>query len=178
MSLESQIEALLFFKGKPVEIFALSRVLGVSKREIRKSLKNLKEELDDRGIVLVFSDSEAELVTSGEMSEIIESLRQDELAQSIGRAGVEVLAIVIYEGPITKPKIDYIRGVNSSTAIRTLLMRGLIERRKNQSNSRSFLYVPTIDILRHLGVGSVEEAPGYKEYREKLDKIKENGGGK
>jgi len=173
MRLESKIESLLFFHGKPVEVSVLSRILDISKHDVRVALKNLSKELDSRGISLVFTDKEAGLATSQEASELIESLRKDELARPLGKASMEVLAIVLYQGPVAKPRIDYIRGVNSSSTLRNLLLRGLIEQRKNPKRARSYVYVPTIDLLRYLGIGSKEESPHFEEYRGKLKSIKQ-----
>ena len=84
---------------------------------------------------------------------------EKELSREIGEAGLEVLAIVLYRGPSTRSQIDYIRGVNTSSTVRTLLARGLIERASNPNDSREYLYRPTTELLAHLGVSGVTDLP-------------------
>ena len=60
---------------------------------------------------------------SPETSQEIREAYRRELGREIGDAGLEVLSIVLYRGPSTRSEIDYIRGVNTSSTIRTLLSR-------------------------------------------------------
>ena len=168
MTLESKIEAVLFWKGEPVQIKRLAALLKKSEAEIAEALKNLENGLAERGIELVQKDDEVMLGTRPEMSGIIETLTKEELVKDIGRAGLETLSIIVYRGPTTRRDIDYIRGVNSSFIVRNLMIRGLIERVPNPSDERSFLYKPTFQLLQYLGVGKLDELPELAEVREEL----------
>lgn len=84
-----------------------------------------------------------------------------ETDRDIGDAGLEILGILLYRGPSTRSQIDYIRGVNSSSTLRNLLARGLVERAGNPEDAREFLYRPTVECMAHLGVRSKEELPEY-----------------
>ena len=85
----------------------------------------------------------------------------EEYERDIGDAGLEVLAVLLYEGPSTRAMIDYIRGVNSSSTLRNLLLRGLVERSGNPEDGREYLYRPTTDLLAHLGSPTRESLPEY-----------------
>ena len=137
-NLEKQIEAVLFWKGEPISVKKLSQIFEKTEEEILASLKNLEENLSNRGIVLVFKDDEITLGTSKEVSEIIEKLNKDELIKDLGKAGLETLSIIIYQGPLSRAEIDYIRGVQSNFIIRNLMIRGLIEKIPNPKDQRSF----------------------------------------
>lgn len=184
MKLEQLIEALLFFKGEPMKISELVKLVKKSEEDIRAALESLKENLDRRGVVLVWKVNEVTLGTSPEASKLIEDLRKMELSRDIGKAGLETLAIVIYKGPVSRSEIDYVRGVNSSFTLRNLMIRGLVERTINPKDARSFLYEPTLDLLSFLGVRSIEELPRYLEIGQELDAFvnepvngsEENGG--
>ena len=102
------------------------------------------------------------LATSPQFSEFFRDLAREEQTKDLGKAGLETLAIVLYQGPVSKNKIEYIRGVNSSFVLRTLLIRGLIERVPNPEDQRSYLYRPTFDALAHVGVTKVEDLPDYE----------------
>ena len=167
--LEKQLEALLFWKGEPVSIKKLSQILEKGEEEIISSLKNLETSLSNRGIVLMFKDDEVTLGTSPEVSELIEKVTKDELVRDLGRAGLETLSIIIYQGPISRAEIDYIRGVQSNFILRNLMIRGLVEKIPNPKDQRSFLYKPTFDMLGFMGITKIEEMPNYNEVRLEIE---------
>ena len=109
------------------------------------------------------------LGTSKELSSLIEKLTRDELNRDLGKAGLETLSIILYQGPITRAEIDYIRGVNSQFVVRNLLVRGLIERVDNPKDARSFLYKTTLDLLSLLGVSKIEDLPEYANIRAEIE---------
>jgi segregation and condensation protein B len=77
---------------------------------------------------------------------------------------LETLAIISYKGPMTRPEIDNIRGVNSSFIIRNLLIRGLIERDLDVKKSNAYVYKISFELLRKLGLEKIEQLPGFQEY--------------
>lgn len=171
MTLDSKIEALLFFKGEAMKIKELVKLLDVNNDIIKEALDKLKEKLSDRGISLIQKEDEIMLATSPEMSDLIEQIRKDELAKDLGKAGAETLAIVLYKGPITRAEIDYIRGVNSTFILRNLLIRGLVEKVSNPKDNRSFLYKPTIELLSFLGIKNIKELPEFDIVQDELKKF-------
>ncbi len=84
---------------------------------------------------------------------------------------METLATIAYktEGAdkggagATRGEIDWVRGVNSSAALRTLLMRGLIEGREDERDKRRIRYSITTEALAHLGLSRIEDLPRYAE---------------
>ncbi len=166
--LDSKIEAILFFKSEPISIKKLAQILEVSEEDIQNGISMLKEKLLDRGVSLIHKDKEVMLCTSVESSEMIEGMIKEELSKDLGKAGLETLSIVLYRGPVTRSRIDYIRGVSSTFILRNLLVRGLVERISNPSNQRSFLYRPTFELLSYLGVSNIEDLPEYNEVKNEL----------
>ena len=122
---------------------------------------------------MVDDGSQVELRAAPEAAALIEKIRKDEYAREVGKAGQEVLAAVIYRGPLTRSEIDFIRGVNSSQTLRTLTMRGLVRKIQNPKDSRSFLYEATTELLATLGVQRAKDLPEYAQVREKLSKLEE-----
>ena len=169
MNLEAKIEAILFFKNEPVTLTELSKLLNVPRENLQLTISNLQKEYSNRGIVLVVNGEEVLLGTHPENSKLIETLQKEELSRELGRAGLETLAIVLYKGPISRREIDHIRGVNSSFILRTLLIRGLIER--SESTERSYSYKPTLKLLEYLGVSSCEDLPDYKGTFKKIEEF-------
>ncbi|MDP3645594.1 MAG: SMC-Scp complex subunit ScpB [bacterium] len=159
--LSSRIEAFLFSEGGTLTLRKLAQLLDVKEHELAPALTELGSRLKDRGITLVHTSTEASLVLSPETSQEIREAYQRELGRDIGDAGLEVLSIVLYRGPSTRAQIDYIRGVNTSSTIRTLLARGLLDRTPNPDDAREYLYRPTTELLAHLGVRTSDELPDY-----------------
>ena len=143
MDLVEQLEGVLFYRAAPMKIPALATFFEVSEEQLKETFSALGEKLRGRGIELVVTDTEAVLVTARALAPTIEKLRKDDLKRDIGKAGAETLAIIAYRGPLSRIEIDRIRGVNSTFILRNLLIRGLVERRDNPKDQRSFLYAAT-----------------------------------
>ncbi len=168
MPLTALIEALLFWRAEPWSIKELAQATNTTSQAVDDALKALDEALAGRGLVLTRKGEEVQLATAPGASELISALAKEELSRDLGKAGLETLTIVLYKGPISRPDIDYIRGVNSSFTLRHLLVRGLVERIPNPQDARTFLYQPTFDTLHHLGLAKLEDLPQYQEIKNNL----------
>jgi segregation and condensation protein B len=169
MKLETQLEALLFWKGEPMTLKKIEAALGVSKSELETALSALETSLSGRGLKVIRNGDEIEMRTSPEASTLIEKLTKEELYRDLGKAGLETLSIILYKSPIKRSEIDYIRGVNSSFIIRNLLIRGLIERiSEKEGAGRGYSYKPTIDLLAHIGIAKLEDLPEYATVKAEL----------
>jgi segregation and condensation protein B len=166
MEISRQIESILFYRGEPTNVITLSKILNVSHEDILQGLEILKNDLTGRGIILMQNGSEYMLGTAPEMGPVIESILRDELGKEIGKAGLETLSIVLYRGPIGRSEINYLRGVNSNYILRSLLVRGLIER--VDQGGRTVVYQPTFELLSYLGVKNVSELPEYENTRKSV----------
>jgi len=164
-----QLEAVLFYFAEPKSLDELGKMLKTSREELNTSINILRESLSARGLRLIIAGDMVSLATAPEASEMIERMVKEEREKELGKAGLETLSIILYHGPLTRSAVDHIRGVNSTFIIRNLLVRGLVEKVENPEDQRSFLYRPTLDLLRFLGVGRVEDLPSYTETRAELE---------
>ncbi|KKQ78189.1 MAG: hypothetical protein A3A96_00140 [Candidatus Zambryskibacteria bacterium RIFCSPLOWO2_01_FULL_39_39] len=169
MTLESKIEAILFYKNEPLEIKKLSKLAEREEGEVREALKNLANSLGGRGICLIETDTEVSLATSKEARDFILKMAKDEMSREIGKAGLETLSIILYNGPVTRREVDYIRGVNSTFILRNLCVRGLIERELDPKDQRLFRYKGSLSLLAHLGLKKVEELPEFEMLKNKIE---------
>lgn len=172
LPLESQIEALLFWKAEALSIKKIANILNKDIEDIKKAIQILKESLKGRGITLIEWEEDITLGTAKEVSELIETLNKEELSKDLGKAGLETLSIILYQGPISRVDIDYIRGVNSQFIIRNLLIRGLIEKVDNPLDQRSFLYKPSLELLAFLGISKVTDLPDFESVRKDIESFK------
>ncbi|MBP9711219.1 MAG: SMC-Scp complex subunit ScpB [Candidatus Pacebacteria bacterium] len=169
--LSLQIEALLFALGRPLSRKELVGILDADEGALNDAIATLVSDLKERGIVCVDDGKEVELRISGKAAALIEEIRKEEFNREIGRAGAETLAAILYRGPLTRSEIDFIRGVNSSQTVRTLLMRGFIRKVPNPRDERSFLYEATTELLGEIGAQHQDELPEYASVRQKLSEL-------
>ncbi len=161
MQLDAQIEALLFWRGEAITKRELSRVFGVNLVAIHDALADLQKKLEGRGMALVENGSEVALLTSPEASSLIEKFRKEEMSAELGRAALETLSVILYKNGATRRELEYIRGVNSTAILRSLLMRGLVSRAADQKDDRIFRYEPTLELFSLLGISRAEELPEF-----------------
>ncbi len=173
--MDSQIEAILFYKNEPISIKEIGKLLGVSTEEAGKGVLDLKRKLEDgnRGLTLIQEGENMSLATAPEMVGLIEKIAKEELSKEIGKAGLETLSVILYKGAVSRREIDYIRGVNSNFILRNLLTRGLVERVENKADARSYLYKPTVELLAHLGLQSIDKLPEFEALQSEIKAIEE-----
>jgi segregation and condensation protein B len=143
----------------------LSQLLEEKESEVREALQNLSKSLENRGICLVMTENEVGLATAPEISGFIEQIAKDEMSREIGKAGLETLAIILYNGPLSRREIDYVRGVNSTFILRNLCIRGLVEREPDPKDQRIFRYKGSLSLLSHLGIKTIKELPEFEEFK-------------
>lgn len=153
--------AFLFVEGGTLSRTKLAQLVGCGAGELAPVIALATEKLAATGLTLVETPTHVALATAPDTAPAVRDVLMKELGRDIGDAGLEVLSIVLYRGPSSRAQIDYIRGVNTSSTIRTLLSRGLIERAGNPDDGREHLYRPTPELLAHLGVTRVEDLPDY-----------------
>lgn len=170
-ALERLLEAILFYRGEPMKVRHIAKSVHMPEEKIDEALRQLGESLNHRGIRLVREGEYAGLATAPEARETIETMKREELEGPLGKAGLETLAIVIYHGPLSRANIEYIRGVNSSSILRSLTMRGLIEKTDNPKDKRSYLYKTTPELPAALGVTTLLELPHFETVRNDITKV-------
>ena len=158
--LATRAEAFLFAEGGPIPRKELVSLLACPSEELDAILETLSTRLTG-GVMLIRSGDEVSLAVAPVASEYVKKSIAKGLERDIGDAGLEVLAIILYRGPSTRAEIDYVRGVNTSSTVRTLIARGMLERIDNPRDSREYVYGPTIELLAHLGATSAEGIPEY-----------------
>jgi len=129
----------------------------------------LQEDLETnkRGVRLIQKEGEWLLVSAPEWSELTRKLKKEEKEGKLSPVNGETLAIIAYQGPITRAEINVIRGVDATYSLQHLLSRGLIERSLHPQRGNTYLYSISLEFLKHLGVNKIEELPRYDEFHKK-----------
>ena len=161
--MKAVIEGLLFISGEDgLTLDELENIIEKDKEEIKETIKSMYKDYEDnnRGIQIEFLGNHFKLTTKQEHKEYYKKLVRVEENSILSQSALETLAIIAYNGPITRIDVDNIRGVNSSYVIRKLLLKGLIEDvGKSEQAGRPRLYNITAKFLDYFGLGSVDELP-------------------
>lgn len=172
------IEAILFVYGEPLSIKKIVKILNkksgekIDENAVKDAIANLEQKYlsEDGGLKLLQvssgGDTEIQLASKPEFSSLLEDFIKEEFKEQLTPASLEVLALVMYFGPISKSQIDYYRGVNSSFILRNLLMRGLVDRGFDPKKGNAYLYSSSFDLLKYLGLSKIEDLPDFQKFKE------------
>lgn len=165
--LRAALEAILFLSSDPVRVDDLADSLDETTAAVSAGLDEVKRILDEHvgGYMLEQAAGGWRLTTRAEHDGVLKKYFAKKGENRLSLAALETLAIVAYRQPITAPEIGEIRGVNSGSAIRTLLERRMIRvaGRKNVVGS-PFLYRTTRDFLVHFGLNDIRDLPRLEEF--------------
>lgn len=166
MKLAAQIESMLFVSAKPLSVRKIADLTEHSAEDVRAALDELKSRLDKdgSGIMLQELGQEVELATRPEANELVRRVIKTETQGELTRPSIEALTILAYRGPLTRPELEQIRGVQSALILRNLMLRGLVEEQETGPLGLP-TYTVTFDFLNALGLKSVEALPQYEELR-------------
>ncbi len=180
--MKTKIESLLFVSHKPLspkDLIRFFKKTGIdfSDEEVEKGLEDLMEKYNQpgNGINIIKSGEKYQMVSAAESAEEVKKFLKDDTSGELTPASLETLTVIAYKGPISKPELEQIRGVNCSLILRNLLIRGLIDFEEKSVHN---LYQITPKFLKYLGMNSVKELPDYEklsqvenleQYQEKQD---------
>ena len=177
MNLEGTIEGILFAVGdEGISLNELTKILEVDEEKIKEILVTMRKnyEEESRGIRISFLGNTFKLTTKKEHKEYFEKLLIDTKTYTLSNAALETLAIIAYNEPITRIKIDEIRGVNSSGIVRKLVAMNFIkESGKADSIGKPNLYKITNDFLDYFGLATKEDLPQIQIKEETIEEEKE-----
>jgi segregation and condensation protein B len=160
--LKSVVEGILFSIGDPVSVDALSAALhGTSRDSIQRALDELEEEyrIRARGFVLSKVAGGYQFRTLPEAASWVLEMKRARPAR-LSRAALETLSIIAYNQPVTKARIEQIRGVESSATIKSLLERDLVlVIGRKEIPGRPLVYGTSKRFLETLGLPDISALP-------------------
>ena len=154
------IEALLFVADRALSASELATVTGASEAEVHLALTELTDHYRLRGIVLLEHRNAFRLVSAPHLAEYCRRLLGLDHRRQPSRAALETLGIVAYRGEATRAEIERVRGVDSDSALATLLARNLIrETGRLDAPGRPAVFTTTDTFLAYFGLTSLDELP-------------------
>lgn len=175
------IEAVLFASPDPVPFKKIRELIDSFEPRTAQEVKELMDELaqeydiDQRAFRMEEIAQGYVLRSRPEYSIYLDLVFKNKKVERLSASATEVLAIIAYRQPMTRPQLESIRGVDSSGVVASLLERELIESKgKAEVAGRPTLYGTTSKFLQYYGLNDVKDLPGYEENRKRLEQsIKE-----
>src|SRR2546423_5585212 len=158
--LAAAMESLLFVSGRPLQRAELRKILDIDEARLMQSLQILEQDLisQQRGIRLQLMGEQVQLVTAPENARYVAALLDLPMTAKLTTAAMETLAVIAYRQPITRARIEAIRGVNSDRAVASLVQHGLVvEIGRAQTIGRPALFATTPEFLQQFGLTSLEQ---------------------
>jgi segregation and condensation protein B len=162
----SVLEVLLFLSGEPITLSTIRDVIDLSEPEIKKLMDELIMQYREQngGLFIAEIANGYQMLTNPEYSEWVKKFKSTQLSSKLSMPALETLSIIAYKQPIIKAEIEQLRGVNSDSAIRTLLEKRLIKViGRKEAPGRPFLYGTTREFLQYFGLKDLTELPTLKD---------------
>jgi segregation and condensation protein B len=158
-ALAAHLVALLFAAAGPLSPDDAARILDISTERLEEVCSLLDRE-PPLGLVLQRYEGRLQLITAPSSAAVVERFLGSPPPVRLSRAALEALAVTAYRQPVTRGEIDAVRGVNSDSAVATLLARGLVtEVGRRETVGRPALLAVTPECLQYLGLRSLSELP-------------------
>jgi segregation and condensation protein B len=168
--LKPVIEALLFVSEEPLPFKQLVKVLGeVPDIDVQAALDELVKEYDERqgGLEIREIAGGWRISTRPQHHEFIRKYLKSRPTARLSLPALETLAVIAYKQPITIPEILEIRGVSSSSAIKTLLEKRLIVTKgRKETVGRPMMYGTSRDFLMQFGMKDLTELPSMEDFED------------
>jgi segregation and condensation protein B len=154
------IEALLFLSPDPVSAAELAEAIEIDEEEVAKAVEALEKELEggDRGVRLRKVAGGYALAAVPDAEDAARRLLSKPRTPPLTQAQAEVLAIVAYLQPVSRPEVARIRGVSSDSAVSSLTERGMIEER-GRSRFGAVTYATTTLFEKLFGLSGLDALP-------------------
>jgi segregation and condensation protein B len=163
------IESLIFVSEEPLSAKALSDVLKEDRGWIETAVEGLAEEFNARngGLHLREVAGGWQFATRPEHHEHVRAFLKSRPSAKLSLASLETLAVIAYKQPITVPEILEIRGVQSPSAIKTLLDKRLIKAcGRKETIGRPMMYGTSKEFLLQFGLKDLSELPSIEDFED------------
>jgi segregation and condensation protein B len=159
-AIRAQLEALLFLSPDPVSAADLAEALEIEEEAAAEALDGLEGDLkgSGRGVQLRRVAGGFALAAMPEAEDAARKLLSKPRTPPLTQAQAEVLAIVAYLQPVSRPEVARIRGVSSDSAVSSLTERGMIEE-KGRSRFGAVTYATTTLFEKLFGLAGLDALP-------------------
>ena len=167
--LSAALEAILFSSNRPLKLRELQQATDSDRTAVEHALDELKEALEGRGVMLMRHHDELNLATRPAFAAGVRRALRPEVSGKLSAAAYETLAIVAYQQPVPRSRIEEVRGVNCESVLTNLELRDLItEVGRGTGPGQPKLYGTTMRFLLVMGLESLDHLPAPGHDREEV----------
>jgi segregation and condensation protein B len=167
--LKSITESLIFVAEEPISAKSIADVIEASREAVEKAISALVEEYESRKGALQLREIAGgwQIATRPEHHEYIRAYLKSKPSAKLSLASLETLAVIAYKQPVTVPEILEIRGVQSPSAIKTLLDKRLIVAKgRKETVGRPMMYGTSKEFLIQFGLKDLSELPSVEDFQD------------
>jgi segregation and condensation protein B len=167
--ISAAVEALIFVSDEPIAVKTIAEILEEDREIVHSVLENLAEKFNSRagGLQLREVAGGWQISTRPEFHEEIRRFLKTRPNAKLSLAALETLAVIAYKQPVTVPEILQIRGVQSGSAIKTLLDRRLIVAKgRKETVGRPMMYGTSKEFLLQFGLKDLSELPSIEDFED------------
>jgi len=167
--LKSIAEALIFVADEPISAKLIADVLDVEQSAVEKAITQLVADYESRNGALQLREIAGgwQIATRPEHHEQIRAYLKSRPSAKLSLASLETLAVISYKQPVTIPEILEIRGVQSPSAIKTLLDKRLIVAKgRKETVGRPMMYGTSKEFLIQFGLKDLSELPSIEDFQD------------
>jgi segregation and condensation protein B len=162
-------EALIYVADEPLTVKVLAEVLAEDRETVQAAVEELQREFESRegGLQLREIAGGWQIATRTEFHEEVRRYLKTRPSAKLSLAALETLAVISYKQPVTVPEILEIRGVQSASAIKTLLDKKLITAKgRKETVGRPMMYGTSKDFLIQFGLKDLSELPSIEDFED------------
>ncbi len=163
------VEALIFVSDEPITVRTLVEIIDDDRESIEAAVEALREEYDGRESGLQIREIAGgwQIATRTELHETVRKFLKTRPSAKLSLASLETLAVIAYKQPVTVPEILEIRGVQSASAIKTLLEKRLIVTKGHKETvGRPMQYGTSKEFLIQFGLKDLSELPSIEDFED------------
>ena len=167
--LRSIAEALIFVAEEPISAKFIADVVDVDREAVDKAIADLVQDYESRNGGLQLREIAAgwQIATRPEHHEHIRAYLKSKPSAKLSLASLETLAVIAYKQPVTVPEILEIRGVQSPSAIKTLLDKRLIVAKgRKETVGRPMMYGTSKEFLIQFGLKDLSDLPSIEDFQD------------
>lgn len=162
------VEALIFAADGPLRAERLAEILELGVEDVAAAISALQDDYAEqpRGFHLQHVAGGWQLRTRPEYADHLRKLGRNRPFR-FSRPALETLAIVAYRQPVTRTEIEYLRGVDSGSVLKTLLEKHLVRiLGKKDVPGKPMIYGTTREFLELFGLSDLAALPTLREFGE------------
>ncbi|MBM4061046.1 MAG: SMC-Scp complex subunit ScpB, partial [Planctomycetes bacterium] len=159
---------LMLSSREGLSLLRLAQACNTTQKTVEQALELLQADLQGLGlpVELARTGDTVKWITSAATFPYLQRLRGVKKLEKLSPAALETLAVIAYRQPVMRAEIEAIRGVKAGPMLRTLLQHKLVRiTGRADVPGRPLQYKTTQQFLERFGLGSLQELPSLKEWK-------------